>query len=189
MEFPEIKNKIAKKLTPNRYQHSLDVCETAGILAQRFNVNVEQAKIAGILHDCAREFSLESLLSYADLYKIELSDIEKKHPILLHSYVGAKIAENEYCITDQEILQAIRLHTTGGVNMSKLDKIIYLADAIEQGRCYPGVEEIRAYSQVDLDKAVLLTIDRSIQYLIKKKNILHPDTILARNELIIKNTK
>mgnify|MGYP003588770294 FL=1 len=186
MDFLEIKNKIATKLTPKRYQHSLGVCETAEILAERFNVNLEQAKIAGILHDCAREFTLEGLISYADLYKVELSELEKNHPILLHSYIGAMIAEAEYNITDQEILRAIRLHTTGGINMSKLDKIIYLADAIEVGRCYPGVEEIRECSQVDLDQAVLLTIDKSIQYVKKRRNILHPDTIIARNELILK---
>ena len=92
----------------------------------------------------------------------------------------------EYFVTDQEILRAIRLHTTAGEKMTKLDKIIYLADAIEDGRSYAGVLELRAVAMVDLDEALLLTIDKSIQYLIKRKNIVHPDTIMARNELILK---
>ena len=186
MNFSEMKETLAKRLSVKRFEHSLGVCEMARRLALNFEIDLDKAMIAGLLHDCAREFSVTTLLNCAQEYNIKISALEKGQPILLHSYIGAKIAEMEYFVTDQEILRAIRLHTTAGEKMTKLDKIIYLADAIEDGRSYAGVLELRAVAMVDLDEALLLTIDKSIQYLLKRKNIVHPDTIMARNELILK---
>jgi len=105
---------------------------------------------------------------------------------LIHGPVGAKIATDLFKITDRDILSAIEYHTYGKKNMTKLEKIIYLADLIEEGRDYPGVEELRALAERDLDRAVLKALDNSIIHVIAKGGLIHPNTIEARNYIINK---
>lgn len=186
MTYDEIVTKLKKQLSPKRFKHSQGVEETAVILAKRFAGDPVKAKLAGILHDCAKEVPKNILLQTAEASGIVLSDIERLEPVLVHAKLGAKMAQSEYGVTDAEILQAIALHTTGGPVMTLLDKIIYLADFIETGRDFPGVEELRLLAETDLDLAVLAACDQTIQFLLKERGLLHPATIEGRNALLTK---
>jgi predicted HD superfamily hydrolase involved in NAD metabolism len=186
MNWGEMENKLAQRLTAKRYVHSLGVSETAVSLAQRFGAAVEKARLAGLLHDCAREIATEALLPTAEALGIMIDDIERRAPILLHAKLGALMVVRDYGVMDREIGQAIAWHTTGGPTMTILDKIIYLADFIEPSRSFPGVERLRELSEKNLNQALLAAYDQSVTYILAKGGLLHPDTIAGRNELLIR---
>lgn len=186
MNYDEIVKKLEKRLSSKRFKHSQGVAETAVALAKRFGGDPLKARLAGILHDCAREVPRNTLLQTAEAFGIVLGDIERLEPALVHAKLGAKIAQAEYGVNDVEILQAIALHTTGGPSMTLLDKIIYLADFIEPGRTYPGVDNLRLLADTDLDRAVLAACDQTIRFLLEERGLLHPDTIEGRNALLTK---
>lgn len=185
MRIEQITEKLTQRLSEKRFQHSVDVSNTAQALARRYHCSPEKAKLAGLLHDCARELTSNRLLSMAEAFGIVVGDLERRHPVLLHALVGARMAEAEYGVADDEIRQAIAVHTTGGPNMTTLDKIIFLADVIEPGRSFYGVEEIRLLAAENLDKAVLAAFNQSIIFLADKNGIIHPNTIIGRNELLL----
>lgn len=185
MEFTLMENKLKQVLSAKRYKHSAGVCHTAVELAERFGADVHKAAVAGLLHDCAREMSNNNLLKIAGDFGIVMGSVEKSCPVLLHAVVGAHIAAVEYGVQDEEIHKAITLHTTGGPDMSKLAKIIFLADFIEPGRAYPGIDKLRKLAREDLDKAVFAAFDQTISYLLKEKMVIHPASIDGRNELLM----
>lgn len=185
MQEEEIKKTLQQKLTPKRYAHSLGVSKTAGVLASRFKGAESKARLAGLLHDCARELPEKELLQAALQMDREITLLERHVPVLLHAPLGAVVAQKQYQVNDAAVCRAIGLHTTGGPGMTLLDKILYLADIIEPGRDFPGVEDLRKMAEYDLDKALLAAFDRSIVYMIKKSGAIHPDTIIARNEILL----
>lgn len=186
MNYEKVSCELEKRLSPKRFQHSLGVSTTAVELAKRFGCDMEQAKLAGLLHDLAREVPKSELLPRAQAFGIVVSDIEQAELVLLHAPLAAKMAQAEFGVADEEILQAIILHTTGGVAMTTLDKIIYLADVIEPGRNFTGVDKIRKVACADLDQALLVALDQSICHIVEKGGLLHPATIAARNEILLK---
>ena len=186
MGYEEMRALLEKSLKPSRYQHSLGVAETAVFLAQRFDVNEEQAKVAGLLHDCAREFRNEDLIAEAEKRLIMVGNIERQMPLLLHAYVGSRLVTEKYGVSDHAIEQAIWRHTVGGAKMTKLDKIIWFADMIEPNRDYPGVEELRSLAKTAaLDDMVLAGLTQSITFVLQKGGLIHPDTVIARNEILL----
>ena len=186
MGYEEMRALLEKSLKPSRYQHSLGVAETAVLLAQRFGVNEEQARIAGLLHDCAREYRNEDLITEAEKRLIVVGDIERQMPLLLHAYVGSRLVTEKYGVSDHAIEQAIWRHTVGGAKMTKLDKIIWFADMIEPNRDYPGVEELRSLAKTAaLDDMVLAGLTQSITFVLQKGGLIHPDTVIARNEILL----
>jgi predicted HD superfamily hydrolase involved in NAD metabolism len=185
MDDKKIVAQLSKILSPRRLEHSIGVSHTADIMAEQFGCNRVKAKMAGLLHDMAREIPVEEFLPRAQAFGIVVNDIERAEPILLHAPLAAKLAETRFQIHDVEILQAISWHTTGRSQMSMLDKIIYLADVIEPSRNFEGLEEIRTMAHCDLDKALLLALDQSISYILKRRGLIHPATIEARNNLLI----
>jgi predicted HD superfamily hydrolase involved in NAD metabolism len=186
MEYQHIVAQLSKTLSAKRLQHSIGVSKTAEKLAECFGCDKIKARLAGILHDLAREVPVDKMLSEAHAFGIVVNDMEKAEPILLHAPLAAKLAQTKFQIHDVEILQAIFLHTTGGSHMSSLDKIIYLADVIEPGRNGNDLEELRELAYRDLDKAMLMALDQSIRYILARSRLLHPATIEARNELLMK---
>jgi predicted HD superfamily hydrolase involved in NAD metabolism len=186
MELDEIKASLARELKHNRYKHSLGVMESAAILAKRYGVSEEKAVLAGLLHDCARIYTDKELLEKAAAENIAADAVETASPALLHAKVGAVLAEKKFGIKDAEISAAIRLHTTGGINMTKLDKIIYLADMIEPNRDFPEVDALRKIAKKDLDEAVLMALEQSIRFIMAKGQLIHIDTVMARNDLLRK---
>ena len=187
MNSNEIKEKLAGQLKKNRFLHSVGVAECAAELAAHYGVDVEKAYLAGLLHDCARTFATLDLTKVAHDMQLPVTQIEMRTPILLHAAIGAAMLPHEYQIEDEEIQQAIRFHTVGGPSMTDLDKIVYLADMIEPGRRYPGVDELRRLTAVKtLDQVMLAAFNQSIAFVLNKNNVIHPDTVAARNEILLK---
>ena len=189
MTIDEMRRELQRRLNKNRFAHSIGVANTAVKLAKKFGADVDKAYTAGLLHDCAREFENDQLPAEAQKRGIEIGEVEKIMPLLLHAYIGAKMVQEIYGVTDSEIIQAIHRHTVGARDMTPLDKIIYFADMIEPNRNYPGVDELRDFAEKSssLDEIILKALDESIIFIVQKKTLLHPDTIAARNFLLLQN--
>lgn len=185
MPIKNIQLILEEKLTLKRYYHSIGVQKTAVKLAKIYSGPIQKASIAGLVHDCAKDLSDKELLKYAVKFGILLDDVLYHSSKLLHGAVGAELAKTEFGINDEEILNAIKFHTIGKENMSLLEKIIYIADYIEPGRNFKGVELLRKAALSNLDKAVLMAIDNTIRYVLSKEELLHPLTVQARNFLLL----
>lgn len=174
---------VKEQLTEHRYQHTLGVVESAIELAQRYQVDEQKAEIAAIFHDYAKFRPKEEMKKVI---------IEQNMPIellqynaeLWHAPVGAYLVETEAGVTDSEILDAIRYHTSGRPNMTRLERVIYLADYIEPGRHFPGVDEVRELAKQDLNTALIQSIRNSISFLLKKNQPIFPATFLTYNSLV-----
>ena len=177
-----IKEKILEDIGEKRYNHSLRVAKTASSLAEIYGLDEEKAYLAGVLHDCAKYNEKK----YIDKLDIDISNypVSSETDPVLHSFLGAELAKKVYNINDEDLLSAISFHTTGKANMSKLEKIIFIADAIEPARDFKGIEDIRKESVVNLDETMLMLLDSSIKFLISKKSTINPLSIEARNYLI-----
>jgi len=173
--------KVKRKLSKKRYEHTLGVRDKAIYLADRWGADKSKAEIAAYFHDWAKELKDEELLEMAVHYGINISLYDKLTPQVLHGMIGSYLVKDQFGINDEEILSAIAKHTLGAEEMSKLDKIIFIADMIEPGRDYPGVLRIRELVEESLDEAVLLGFDSTISLLIKKQKLIHPQTVLSRN--------
>ncbi len=186
MDYEEMKRELSRRLKKSRYEHSLGVADTAAFLARRFGVDEGKARLAGLLHDCAREFPNEAMLAESDMRGVEYGEVERSMPLLLHAPLGAFRAKEIYGVGNDEILRAIARHTVGGVAMTPLDKIIYFADMMEPTRDYPGVEILRDLARsASLNEMTLAGLTRSIAFVLEKGHLIHPDTVLARNELLL----
>ena len=184
--YEEMRAILEQQLAPSRYQHSLGVADTAATLARRFGMNEERARIAGLLHDCGRVYETAALPMEARRRGIPIGKIESAMPLLLHAYVGAYLIYELYGVNDAVIAQAIWRHTVGGANRTALDKIIYYADMIEPSRDYPEVEHLRELARTaSLDEMVLVGLTESILFVAQKGGLIHPDTVTARNEILL----
>ncbi len=185
MDIEEIKEKLEKNIKPNKYNHSINVMNTAMKLASYYGCDRRKAEIAGLLHDCAKGMAKDQIFELCKKANIEVDEIQRRQPDLLHGPVGAYIARTDYGIYDAEILEAINVHTTGKENMGMLDKIIFISDYIEPGRRFPGVETIRECAFKDINRALILGFDTTIIHVIEKGRLIHPHTIHARNYILI----
>ncbi|MEG2521835.1 MAG: bis(5'-nucleosyl)-tetraphosphatase (symmetrical) YqeK [Anaerovoracaceae bacterium] len=171
-------NKILeKKLSPKRLKHTLGVAKAAKELAIKYEADVDKTVKAALLHDICKCYSSEELDK-----KIIEYDLPKKYlgkPKLSHSNVGAEFVKRELGIEDEEIINAIRFHTTGRANMTKLDEIIYLSDMIEENRQYEGVDKLRDLAKSNLEVACHASLRDSIKFLEAEKANIDNDTILA----------
>lgn len=180
----EIHDKLKRALSPKRFKHSLGVMETAVKLASLYGVDEKKAELAGLLHDCAREMKVEEILKICQKKNITIDNICAMQPKLLHGPVGTVVAREEYGIEDEEILSAIYCHTTGRKDMSALDKIIFLADYIEPGRDFSGIEKVREAVFEDLDNGMVISLVSIIKHLVKKRELIQIDTIDTWNYII-----
>lgn len=179
-----IEEEVRRRLSPERFRHVLGVVQTSLELADRFGIDREKARLAALLHDVAKEYPRNRLLKEALDFGIVLSEIELHATALIHAPVGAEVARREFGVDDPEVLAAIRYHTTGRAGMSPLEKLLFLADYIEPGRAFPGVDKVREAAQKGLDEAVLLALDQSLMYLITRGRLIHPDALAARNDVL-----
>lgn len=190
----ELKEKIKKDLreilSEKRYNHSIGVMEMAGELAKLYNVDVEKAMLAGLLHDNAKEMSPEELIQYVDDNNIKISEVERINTKILHGKVGADIAKKKYGV-NEEIQKAIEYHTTTNPNMTTLDKIIFVADKIELNRKSANydIETERELAKKDLDATVIFIINSNVTSLIQKDKLINEESIETRNKLIIERLK
>ncbi|WP_100331641.1 bis(5'-nucleosyl)-tetraphosphatase (symmetrical) YqeK [Bacillus xiapuensis] len=173
---------VKEQLTEHRYQHTLGVAETAVKLAHQFGADPQKAEIAAIFHDYAKFRPKEEMAAIIRAEKMD-PRLLSFHPELWHAPVGACLVQKEAGIEDEEILDAIRYHTSGRTGMTLLEKIIYLADYIEPGRHFPGVEEVRALAEEHLDAALIQAVKNTIQFLMKKNQPIFPDTVDMYNDL------
>lgn len=183
---PEEYRKIIRPLlSEQRFHHSLCVSRAAKELALRYGADAEKAEIAGLLHDIMKDLPQEEQLALMGRYGIRLTELERSAPKLWHAMLGAAYIKNELKIDDAEILDAVRYHTTGRENMTRMDKVLFIADFISADRDYPGVEALRAAAKKDLDTAMLEGMAYTIGDLAKQRKAIHPDTIAAYNRITL----
>lgn len=178
--------KVKAQLTNERYEHTLRVLETAISLANQFGVNVKQVELAAIFHDYAKFRPKEEMKQIIIAEKMPQVLLGFHHE-LWHAPVGAFLVETELGMTDEAVLNAIRYHTTGRQRMTMLEKVIYVADYIEPGRDFPGVDEIRKVANQNLDQALFFAIRKTILFLLQNNRPVYPDTFQAYNYFILNN--
>lgn len=173
---------VRAQMNEKRYVHTLGVAQTARLLAEKYGADPYKAELAGFVHDYCKCWPTARLHEYLLRYDIA-QDIIEGEKELWHAFVGAIVIQSELGITDSEVLQAVRYHTTGRVGMSLLEKVVCVADYTEPNREYPGVGEVRALAQIDLDQALAQGLGSTIQFLIEQKKSIHPLTLFAYNDL------
>lgn len=177
MEINEIKSKLKDVLTDKRYKHTKGVAYTAMCMAMVYDVDLNKAELAGYLHDNAKCLSDEKLLKKCLKHKIELTKVEKDNPYLLHAKLGAYYAKSKYGIDDEEIISAIRYHTTGRPSMSILEKIIFIADYIEPGRNKAAnLREVRKLAFTDINMCIYVITKDTLEYLGSDKSSIDDTT-------------
>lgn len=182
----KIINYIQSNLSEYRFNHTIGVAQTAKELAVKYGENPDKAYMAGLLHDCAKELSYNEMINIIKKYQHKTDDITEKSTALLHSIAGAYISKELFDI-DDDVFDAIAYHTTGKPNMGLLTKIIYIADFIEPNRSFDGVEMVRKEAYINLDSAIIKACDTVIVHTVNKGGLLHPNTISARNYLLLYN--
>ena len=175
---------VSDKMSEKRFAHVLRVEKKAIELAKRYGGNLEKASIAALTHDYAKERPDSEMIELIQQGLFEKELLEYGNPIW-HGVIGSYLVEQELGITDEAILSAVRLHTTGAKEMSLLDKIIYVADYIEEGRVFPLVSEARQIAERDLDEAVAFETLHTLEYLIKNKNKVYPKTLETYNRWVV----
>ena len=175
---------VSDKMSEKRFAHVLRVEKKAIELAKRYGGNLEKASIAALTHDYAKERPDSEMIELIQQGLFEKELLEYGNPIW-HGVIGSYLVEQELGITDEAILSAVRLHTTGAKEMSLLDKIIYVADYIEEGRVFPLVSEARQIAERDLDEAVAFETLHTLEYLIKNKNKVYPKTLETYNQWVV----
>lgn len=185
MDIEIINQKIKNMLPEKRYKHSLNVANCAVKLSEIYNYDKEKAYIAGIAHDCAKYLTKEEVNYYVDKYEIYLDELECDSLALSHSLIGSFIAKYEFEIENEDIINAIKYHTTGKEDMNLIEKIIYIADIIEEDRDFPGVDLLRelVYSG-RLDEALIISFNNTIKLIIDNNQLIHNRTVNARNYLL-----
>lgn len=169
---------IDKNFTEKRREHTYGVRETAVSLAKKYGADSYKAEAAALLHDLYRGVPV-TVLNY-HVKHLGLDEKYFDNPNLSHSKIAAAVLKRDFGIDDEDIINAVSFHTTGRPGMSLLEKIIYIADAIEPMRSYPGVEELRREAEIDIDKACLDSLTRTIDYVTSERKFLDKDTVDAK---------
>ncbi|GGI43600.1 hypothetical protein GCM10008018_02930 [Paenibacillus marchantiophytorum] len=174
---------VKEQMPERRWLHTLGVMETSVILAKRFGGDTEKADLAAILHDYCKYWPVQEQAKIIrdNALPQDLLQFDKE---LWHSHAGAFIAKSQFGIVDEEVLDAIRYHTSGREAMTLLDKIVCLADYMEPGRDFPSVDRIRELAEISLEQALIAGFDSTIAFLLAKGKRIYPLTILTRNDLI-----
>lgn len=186
--FVECYNTARNQLSKKRFKHCLMVAKAAKELAKIYNENEKKAEIAGLLHDIMKEKDNAFLLHFMAENDIILSKLEKNCPKIWHSTAGAVYCEKYLGIEDEDIINAIRYHTTAKEGMSKFEKIIYIADCISDDRKYKEAEIEREMVKKDLNMAIFYHLKNTIINLCEQKSVVHPDTVNCYNELCADKT-
>lgn len=174
--------KIKHEMDDGRYQHTLGVMYTCAALAMRYEYDIQKAQLAGLLHDCAKCIPNGKKLKLCEKHNIQITEVEKRNPFLLHAKLGAFLAMHQYGITDKEVVSAILNHTTGKLNMSLLDKIVYVADYIEPRRNKaPNLTEVRKLAFLNLDDALYRILSDTLEYLDEGSGEIDEMTLKAYN--------
>lgn len=173
----KLQHRIEKKLDAYRYEHTLGVMYTAGALAMCHEVDLNEALLAGLLHDCAKCYPDDKKFELCEKYKVDLSDVERQNTALIHAKLGAVLAREKYGVESETVCQAIATHTTGAPGMDKLQQIVFIADYIEPHRDRAGrLDEIRHAAFEDLDEACRMILTDTLTYLSDSPKTIDPMT-------------
>lgn len=186
-DYEALKVILQKRLNEKRYYHSLCVADEAKRLAEKYGGDSEKSYLAGLLHDITKNAPDEEHLQIFKEFGIILSDVEQNAKKLWHAMSGALYVKNILGINDPEIIDAIRYHTTAKADMSLLAEILYLADFTSRDRDYEDVDVIREYVDESLKKAFIYALEYSIVDLVNQGRAVHPDTVAAYNQAVLKN--
>lgn len=186
----KLEEEIKNLLTRKRWDHTQGVIAASLQLVSRHQLplDIMQVKMAALFHDCAKDLPLRMLLKKTGEFGMLLTNSDLLCPQVLHAPVGGGIAKYDFHIRDEAVIHAITNHCTGLPGMALLDKVIFVADYTEQGRNFPGVEELREQAQRDLGLAVLRCMDHTLMYLLKQRVYIHPHMIAARNFFLVEET-
>lgn len=184
MNLEDYKKILETKLSEKRFYHSVCTMEMCEKLAKHYNIDVEEARLVGLMHDIAKEIPSDEKISYAKENNLPIDEIELAFPTLLHAKIGAHMCKTMFNFSDK-MCNAILLHTTGGKNMDMLSKILFVADGIGVDRTWEDVDIVRDLAFKDLDASVLYMLNLTITECIEKNRAIHTDTILARNYLLL----
>ncbi|WP_426447877.1 bis(5'-nucleosyl)-tetraphosphatase (symmetrical) YqeK [Paenibacillus sp. S-38] len=184
MKREEIMESVRSQMPEKRWTHTLGVMETAVRLAERYGADPVKADLAAILHDVCKYWRVDEQARIIRENGLP-QDLLAYDKELWHAHAGAWVARTQYGVEDEEILDAIRYHTSGREKMTLLDKVVCLADYMEPGRDFPGVHNIRENAEHSLEKALLAGFDGTIRFLLDKRKRVYPLTLAARNGLIV----
>ena len=175
----KISDHIEKNLSEKRRIHTEGVRKTAVMLAEKYGEDVDKAEVAALCHDMYRGINIDLLNDYVNQLGLDKKYLD--NPNLAHGKIAAVMIKKEYGIDDQDIINAVSFHTTGRAGMSELEKIIYLADASEPGRDYPSVKQLREAVDRGLNEALIMSLERTIEYVRQQGHFLDEDTLKARD--------
>lgn len=181
----QLREILSKEIPGRRYRHTLGVEKEAVRYAKKLGGDAYKAAVAGLLHDVTKCMPNEQQLDYLDAYGVVLTQLERVNPKLYHAISGAAVARYEYGVEDPEILDAIRYHTTLREGMTLLDQIIYMADFTEETRDYDDVDKLRKLADKDFIGGMIYALDYSICEVVDNGGLLHPQTVAARNQLVM----
>ena len=185
LDITEMKKLLKASLPHKRFKHSLAVYDTALELAVFYGLDKEKVGVGALLHDCGREIPTRDLLMHTMLWVYRLM-MSKGISLFYSCQTGRILRPEKYGVTDQEILDAIRFHTTGAAGMSKMAMVVYLADLLEPTRDFAGIEDMRRLAKVDLEQAMIKAYAQTIRYLLEYDLLVHPHCIEGYNELAAK---
>ncbi|WOV85488.1 bis(5'-nucleosyl)-tetraphosphatase (symmetrical) YqeK [Sporosarcina jeotgali] len=183
MEPANLIQELQQRMPQQRFQHVLRVTETAKSLAGMHGESIESAETAALFHDIAKYMDAKEMRELLSAHQ-ENPLLFEFHKELWHAPAGALIAREEFGIQNEDVLNAIRFHTTGRANMTNLEMIIYIADMTEPGRDFPGVDQLRLYAEGPLDKAMRACIIHTVTHLIGKQVPVYPDSIECYNYFV-----
>jgi len=188
MNKEQILAHVQSQMTEKRFTHTLGVMETARKLANQYGSNADSAELAAMIHDVAKCWPVKDQAAYILEHKLDASllNYEKE---LWHAEVGAHYAREQYGITDQNICDAIRYHTSGRPDMSLLEKIVWVADYIEPNRAFEGVKKARKLAEISLEETMLYGLNSTIMFLLEKNKMVYPTTMYARNDILMQLTQ
>lgn len=182
----ECLRELRSRLSEHRYTHSLEVARSAVTLCERFGGDREKAYAAGLMHDVLKEQEKTEALAYFAAHGVTLTPTELHAPKLWHAMAGAIFLKENYGF-DDDIISAVRYHTTGKENMTQLEKILFVADFISADRDYPGVEDMRERAESSLELTMEEGLRFTIYELSSEGRPIHPDTVACYNQILLRN--
>lgn len=185
MSYETYLEALRPRMGERRRKHSIAVCREAVRLARKYGADPEKAETAGILHDICKETPDAEQLRILSDFGIMLTSVEKKEPKLYHAMSGSVYIQQQLVVSDPDIVNAVRYHTTARAGMSLLEKVLYLADYTSADRDYPGVTEMRELVEIGILPAMEFALRFTVSDLCERGRCIHPDTISAYNEVML----
>ena len=183
--YPKARKKLEKRLTDYRFLHSISVADTAASLAKTYGVDVQEARIAGLLHDWDKHYSDDELIKRARQFRIPIIDYEDDMAALLHAQTGAAALKREFPELSKAVLQAVARHTAAAPDMSDLDMVVYIADMIEPLRTQGNLTTLRAMvGKGSLEELFIKAYEITMRHLVTRHRFIHPDSLAVWNAYI-----